>query len=96
MAEARVGDIVRVHYRLLLGDRIDFHSSYGEEPLEFTLGRGMIIRGFENAVIGMNEGEIKELSIAPEDACGQIVTLDGIHPLAGNILDFEIELLEIL
>jgi peptidylprolyl isomerase len=96
MSEARVGDIVRVHYRLLSGDGTDFHSSYGKEPLEFTLGRGMIIRGFENAVIGMNEGEIKELSIAPEDAFGQIVTLDGIHPLAGNILDFELELLEIL
>jgi FKBP-type peptidyl-prolyl cis-trans isomerase 2 len=96
MTEARVGDTVRVHYRLLLGDKIDFHSSYGKEPLKFTLGRGMIIRGFENTVIGMKEGEIKELSIAPEDAFGQIVTLDGIHPLAGNILDFEIELLEIL
>jgi peptidylprolyl isomerase len=96
MTEARLGDIAKVHYRLLLNDKIDFHSSYGKEPLEFTLGRGMIIRGFENAVIGMNEGEIKELSVAPDDAFGQIVTLDGIHPLAGNILDFEIELLEIL
>jgi peptidylprolyl isomerase len=96
MARASVGDKVRVHYRLLLGDKTDFYSTYGEAPLEFTLGRGMMFRSFENAVIGMNQGELKEISVAPEDACGQIVTLDGIRPLVGNILDFRIELVEIM
>jgi FKBP-type peptidyl-prolyl cis-trans isomerase len=42
MVPASVGDKVRVHYRLLLGDKTDFYSSYGKEPLEFTLGRGMM------------------------------------------------------
>jgi peptidylprolyl isomerase len=96
MVPASVGDKVRVHYRLLLGDKTDFYSSYGKEPLEFTLGRGMMFRGFENAVIGMYQGELKEISVAPEDACGQIVTLDGIRPLVGNILDFKLELVEIM
>jgi FKBP-type peptidyl-prolyl cis-trans isomerase 2 len=96
MAQASVGDKVRVHYRLLLGDKLDFCSTYGGAPLEFTLGRGMMFRGFEHAVIGMNQGELKEISVAPEDACGKIVSPDGIHPLVGNILDFKIELVEIM
>lgn len=95
MAQASVGDKVKVHCRLLLDDKIDFYSTYGGAPLEFTLGRGMMFRSFENAVIGMNQGELKKISVAPEDACGQIVTLDGIRPLVGNILDFKIELVEI-
>jgi len=96
MLQASVGDTVRVHYRLLLDDDTDFYSSYGKEPLEFTLGRGMMFRGFENAVLGMNQGELKEISVAPEDACGQLVTLDGIRPLVGNLLDFKIELVAIM
>jgi peptidylprolyl isomerase len=96
MVQASIGDKVRVHYRLSLGERTDFCSTYGKEPLEFTLGRGMMFRGFENAVIGMTQGELKEILVAPEDASGRSVTLDGTHPLVGNILDFWIELVEIM
>jgi len=70
MAQARAGDKVRVHYDLLLGDETDFESSGAKEPLEFILGRGMVITGLESAVIGMREGQTKKVSIPPEEAFG--------------------------
>ncbi|MCC6346716.1 MAG: FKBP-type peptidyl-prolyl cis-trans isomerase, partial [Nitrospirales bacterium] len=116
-----------------------FDSSEGREPLEFTLGEGHLIRGFENAVAGMSVGEKKTVTIPAGEAYGprrddlvvhversqvprdidlevgmglQIkqnggalqvivaeldengVTLDANHPLSGQDLTFEIELVE--
>lgn len=70
MAQAKTGDKARVHYSGFLEDGSTFDSSLEREPLEFTLGQGMVIPGFEDAVIGMNEGESKTTSIHQENAYG--------------------------
>ncbi len=70
MAEAKKGDKVKAHYRGTLEDGSEFDSSEGMEPLEFTLGQGMVIPGFENAIMSMSEGEKKTVTIPPEDAYG--------------------------
>jgi FKBP-type peptidyl-prolyl cis-trans isomerase 2 len=142
MAKAKTGDKVKVHYNGSLEDGTVFGSSPEEEPIEFTIGEKNILPSFENAVVGMSEGDTKTVSIAPEDAFGhpkedlifdversklpsdidlklggvlrvgsdtgqnfdatithfddKIVTLDGNHPLAGKVLNLEIQLVEIL
>jgi peptidylprolyl isomerase len=70
VAEARLGDRVRVHYRGSLKDGTEFDSSFDGAPLEFTLGEGMVIPGFENAVIGMADGERKTVSLSPDEGYG--------------------------
>lgn len=141
MAEAKQGDKVKVHYTGRLNDGSVFDTSTERGPLEFTIGEGNLIPGFENAVIGMSEGETKVEQIAASDAYGahqeemvqtvdkslippdieiaegvrlqvqqegapplvvtvtsigdEQVTLDGNHPLAGQDLEFEIQLVEI-
>ncbi len=70
MAQAKMGDKVKVHYTGYLKDGTVFESSPKEEPFVFTIGRGEVIPGFENAVIGMNEEDIKSVTIPPEDAYG--------------------------
>jgi peptidylprolyl isomerase len=71
VAEAKLGDLVRVHYRGTLKDGTEFDSSFDGEPLEFTLGEGMVIPGFENAIVGMTDGETKTVSISPDEGYGQ-------------------------
>ncbi len=137
---AKKGDTVSVNYRGFLDNGSDFDSSYGKEPIEFTLGDGQLIPGFEIAVYGMRIGEKKTIHIHPAEAYGDhlpelvkvvdrqympaqldiqvgqqlqigegeemaIVTiaevtenevkLDANHPLAGQPLNFEIELVNI-
>ncbi len=70
MTQAKVGDTVRVHYTGRLKDGTEFDSSEGNEPLEFVIGQGDVIPGFENAVVGMEEGETKTEKITPEQAFG--------------------------
>ncbi len=143
MSQAKLGDTVRVHYTGKLDDGTEFDSSLSRnEPLEFTIGAGTIIPGFEQAVIGMTPGDSKVETIATENAygpymeemvvvvdrqqmpvelqpevgqqlkiqqpTGQVipvivtdvseaeVTLDANHPLAGENLTFEIQLVEIV
>jgi peptidylprolyl isomerase len=141
MTQAKVGDTVRVHYTGRLENGEEFDSSRGRDMLEFTVGTGSVIRGFDEAVIGMEPGETKTIIIAPENAYGKhhdeivhqveraalppgmepeigmqlqarhqsgqtflltitevegdTVTLDANHPLAGQELTFDIELVEI-
>lgn len=71
MAEAGVGDKVKVHYTGKLGDGTVFDTSDGREPLEFTIGSGEVIPGFEQAVVGMNPGEQLSSDVAAEDAYGE-------------------------
>ena len=142
MAQAKEGDKVKVNYTGSLEDGTVFGSSPEEDPLEFIIGQKKVLASFENAVIGMNEGDTKTVSIPPEDAFGQpkedlifdvertklppdidlklggvlrvgsdtgknfdvaitnideeTVTLDGNHPLAGKVLNLEIQFVEIL
>lgn len=139
MAQAKSGDTVQVHYKGTLTDGTVFDSSEGRTPLEFTVGSGQVIRGFDEGVLGMNEGERKTINIPVEDAYGPAneemiftlnrtdipddipleegmtlnmhedgnprpipvivrklddtnVTLDANHPLAGQDLTFDVEL----
>ena len=69
--EAKTGDKVRVHYSGRLLDGTPFDSSAGREPLEFTIGAGQMIKGFDAGVVGMKVGDKKTLQIPPEEAYGQ-------------------------
>ncbi len=141
MTTAKDGDKVAVHYRGTLDDGSEFDSSHGRDPLEFTLGSGMVIGGFDSAVSGMGVGDKKQVTFPAEEAYGphrpemvqqverdQIpdhielavgaqlqasrpgeqptvltivsfddasVTLDANHPLAGQALTFDLELVSI-
>lgn len=70
MKKASEGDKIKVHYTGKLDDGTVFDSSVGREPLEFTIGEGMMIPGFEKAVEGMAVGETTNVNILPEDAYG--------------------------
>jgi peptidylprolyl isomerase len=142
MSQAKAGDTVRVHYTGKLGDGTQFDSSAGHEPLEFALGSGQVISGFDKAVEGMMVGETKSVRIPAEQAYGSrhdqlirevpknalsddiqpvvgmplqakgpdgqviklvvtavaedSITVDGNHPLSGQVLDFDIELVGIV
>lgn len=141
MTRAEEGTTVRVHYTGRLQDERVFDSSQGRDPLEFTLGEGKVIPGFEQAVTGMQPGDEKTITIPAEQAYGprrdemtaevsrtqfpphiepqvgqqlqmnqsgqtiavmvtevsdESVTLDANHPLAGQDLTFDVELVEIV
>jgi peptidylprolyl isomerase len=70
MSQAKNGDTVKVHYTGTLEDGTVFDSSKDREPLEFTLGRGQLIRGFEDAVMGMSVGETKTIKVPSDEAYG--------------------------
>jgi peptidylprolyl isomerase len=70
MPAAKTGDTVKVHYTGTLDDGTQFDSSRGSEPLQFTLGGGGIISGFENAIEGMSVGATKTVIIPAEEAYG--------------------------
>ncbi|MCI5149280.1 MAG: peptidylprolyl isomerase [Candidatus Electrothrix sp. MAN1_4] len=71
MTVAKSGDSVKVHYTGTLEDGTQFDSSVGVEPLEFTLGSGQVIAGFDEAITGMEQGEKKNVTIPSEKAYGQ-------------------------
>lgn len=142
MQQVKSGDKVRVHYHGKLRSGETFDSSEGREPLEFTVGSGQVIKGFDNGVTGMQVGDKKTVEIPVDDAYGQkseemivefprnqfppdldpqigmqlmmnngsgqsfpvsvtevkeeSVILDANHPLAGQDLIFDIELVEIV
>jgi len=68
--EVKTGDKVRVHYSGRLLDGTLFDSSEGREPLEFTVGAGQMIKGFDTGVQGMRVGDRKTIQIPPEEAYG--------------------------
>ena len=133
------GSTVEVHYTGRFIDGEVFDSSEGKEPLQFQIGSGQIIPGFETAVMGKNIGEKVSVTIAPDQAYGQlredlvievpldkmpgavevgqllqadggdgqvvqvivkeikeeVIVIDGNHPLAGQDLVFDIEVVSI-
>lgn len=141
MQQAKSGDTVKVHYSGRLTDGTTFDSSDGREPLEFKVGNGDVIKGFDDGVEGMAVGDKKTVHISAAEAYGQKeedrivnfpranfppdmepevgmqlnmtngggqvipvvivdidgenVTLDANHPLAGQDLIFDIELVDI-
>ena len=66
----KTGDTIRVHYTGTFPDGTQFDSSDGRDPLEFTVGSGMVVAGFDAAVVGMNLNETKTVTIPPEQAYG--------------------------
>jgi peptidylprolyl isomerase len=99
MAQAKAGDTVKVFYTGKLDDETVFDSNVGEESMEFTIGQGQLIPGFENAVLGMNVGDSTKIHIAADDAYGpyledRLVVLPrsempaGLDPQVGQRLQF--------
>jgi len=142
MATANNGDTVKVHLKGTISDGRVFEPTDDGDPVQFTIGRGEVLPGIEDAVIGMATGEHKQVSLPPDLAFGErkqelvfseqrssmpedlevmegmellvespegvrmplrvvklegdMVELDANHPLAGNTLELEIELVEIV
>jgi peptidylprolyl isomerase len=141
MSHAKSGDTVKIHYTGTLDDGTQFDSSAGRDPLEFEVGSGQVIAGFDKAVEGMAVGDSKSVRLEPDEAYGprhdqlvqevdrsmlpddldpkegmalqssspdgqvmqfmvtdvseQSITVDAKHPLAGQALSFDIELVDI-
>jgi len=141
MEKSKGGDTVKVHYTGKLNDGTVFDSSQEREPLEFTIGNGQVIPGFDKGVIGMELNEKKSINIPASEAYGErkmelivnipktelpeglnpvlgqqlqmknqdgqsfvvvvseiqedSIQIDANHPLAGEDLNFDIELVEI-
>ena len=141
MSHAKSGDTVKIHYTGTLDDGTQFDSSSGRDPLEFEVGSGQVIPGFDKAVEGMAVGDNKSVRIEAEEAYGprhdqlvqevdrkllpedlepkegmalqsnspdgqvmqfmvtavsdDTITVDANHPLAGQALSFDIELVDI-
>ena len=70
MQPVKQGDTIQVNYTGKLQDGTIFDSSIGRHPLQFTLGKGALIAGFEQAVIGMSAGEKKTVVIPTAEAYG--------------------------
>ena len=96
--EAKDGDIVIVHYTGSLDDGTVFDSSVDREPLEFTLGQGQMIPGFEQGVLGMKVGETRNIHIPADQAYGPhrdelVVEVDrselpeDLDPVVGQYLE---------
>ncbi|MFB0997908.1 MAG: peptidylprolyl isomerase [Flavobacteriales bacterium] len=72
MIEVKENNTVKVHYTGKLSDGHVFDSSEGKEPLEFTMGKGQIIPGFEKGLMNMKLKEKKTITIPKEGAYGDI------------------------
>jgi len=70
MEQAKQGDTVKVHYTGKLENGTVFDTSRNRHPLQFTIGRGQVIAGFEQAVVGMNTGESKTTTVPVDQAYG--------------------------
>lgn len=68
--QAQNGDRVRVAYTGRFVDGSVFDSSEGQPPLEFTIGAGEVITGFDNGVLGLKTGESRTIEVLPEDGYG--------------------------
>jgi FKBP-type peptidyl-prolyl cis-trans isomerase 2 len=98
MTQAKQGDTVNIHYTGKLPDGTVFDTSRSRHQLQFTIGKGQVIAGFEQAVIGMKTGESRTTTIPVDLAYGprrddRIVTLDrgqlppGLDPQVGQRLE---------
>jgi peptidylprolyl isomerase len=97
---AKTGDKVRVHYTGKLDDGTIFDSSAEAEPLEFVLGEGQILPGFEAAILGLGTGESRTFKIPADEAYGphrddHVVTLpldelpSYLRPKLGDVMEIQ-------
>ncbi len=91
MAQAKIGDTVKVHFEGFLVDGTIFGSTMDEEPFEFTIGEKNMLPGFENAVIGMQKGDTKTITLPPEEAYGPHMQ-ELVHVMDRSSFPPEIEL----
>ena len=70
MTQAKNGDTVHVHYKGSFEDGTVFDTSEGSQPLQFTIGSGDVIPGFEEAIVGMSQGDQKRQTIPADQAYG--------------------------
>lgn len=70
MAEASIGNTVKVHYSVKLDDGTVVDNTFDHEPFLFTIGFGQAIPGFEDAVIGMSPGASKTVRVPVDEAYG--------------------------
>ena len=98
MTKAKKGNMVKIHYTGRLQDGTVFDSSSGRGPLQFSIGSGQVIPGFEEAVIGMSVGDKKTVEIPCEKAYGErnpsmVIVVDrkhvpdGLNPEVGQRLE---------
>jgi peptidylprolyl isomerase len=96
--QAKDGDTVKLNYTLTLEDGTVYGTSVGGEPLQVTLGKGALIPGFEEAVVGMRIGDTKTITLPPEKAYGlrrpelvEVVSRsmlpEGVEPVVGGQLE---------
>ena len=71
MKQAQKGDTVKVHFKGTLDDGTVFADSKGGDPVQFTIGEGALIPGFEEETVGMSEGEQKSIRLEADRAFGQ-------------------------
>jgi FKBP-type peptidyl-prolyl cis-trans isomerase len=91
----KTGDTVRVHYTGTLLNGTKFDSSRDrDEPFSFTLGRGMVIKGWDEGVVGMKKGGKRKLTIPSDKAYGKAGSPPVIPP--DSPLVFDVELVEIV
>jgi peptidylprolyl isomerase len=91
-AGAKVNDTVKVYYNVSVEGGPVFESNFNGTPIEFTIGSGTLIKGFEQAVIGMTPGEIKQVTIPPEDAYGPVKPeLINTYPRTGNLSTMDLQ-----
>jgi FKBP-type peptidyl-prolyl cis-trans isomerase len=88
--EAKKGDIVEVHYTGKLTDGTVFDSSEGGDPIEFPLGTGYVIEGWDKGIAGMKVGASSTLTIAPELGYGEAGYPPDIPPNAALVFDVEL------
>ncbi len=90
------GDIIRVHYQMTLLDGTRLDESYNKhamevlsQPLRIEVGKGQVIRGWDEALVGMKKGERKSIQIPPDMAYGEMGAPDNILPSDTLLLDIE-------
>jgi peptidylprolyl isomerase len=91
MAQAKRGDVVRVHYTARVEDGAVFDTSIDRHPLRFTIGDGQVIPGFDQAIVGMQPGETKTAHIPMDEAYGPY-RKDMVVTLARSQLPENLEL----
>ena len=72
MKKAKANDTVKVHYKGTLNSGEVFDSSEGREPLQFQLGSGQVIPGFDKGIEGMELNEVKTINIPAKEAYGEV------------------------
>ena len=90
MSAAKDGDTVRVHYTGRLDDGSEFDSSKGRDPIEFKIGDGDILKGVEDAVVGLEPGQSNSVTLPAQDAYGERRD-DMIQEIERNVLPGDIE-----